>query len=144
MLNSVSVPSKSSYDSNTLKCQIPCWLYICSDACPGSDYPRTSCLLPSMTGARGVYLCTVFTPYQVFTNIIPCKPRQHIPMNLLVLPGSGLDPGSMRSVDPEPDSSGSGIRIRIQEGKNDPQKLEKMFWSAECFFGRPLWRPRDK
>jgi hypothetical protein len=31
--------------------------------------------------------------------------------------GSGLDPDSIGSVDPDP-----GIRIRIQEGKNDPQK----------------------
>ncbi len=33
-----------------------------------------------------------------------------------------------------------GIRIRIQEGKNDPQKVEKirnfMFWSAGCFLLR--------
>ncbi len=42
-------------------------------------------------------------------------------------PGSGsvLDPYSIGSVDPDPYlESGSvfGIRIRIQEGKNDPQK----------------------
>jgi hypothetical protein len=35
--------------------------------------------------------------------------------------GSGLDPDSIRSVDPYPDPY-SEIQIRIQEGKNDPQK----------------------
>jgi hypothetical protein len=41
--------------------------------------------------------------------------------------GFGLDPDSVRSVHPDPDpyseyGSVFGIRIRIQEGKNDPQK----------------------
>ncbi len=47
--------------------------------------------------------------------------------------GSGLDPDSIRSEDPE---SVFGIRIRFQEGKNDPQSRKKfknfMFWSAGC------------
>jgi hypothetical protein len=45
--------------------------------------------------------------------------------------------------------------IRIQEGKNDPQKCKKLLREEiECFevqyvlfvglFGRSLWRPRDK
>jgi hypothetical protein len=41
--------------------------------------------------------------------------------------GSVIDPDSIRSVDPDPDlysecGSVFGIQIRIQEGKNDPQK----------------------
>jgi hypothetical protein len=52
--------------------------------------------------------------------------------------GSGLDPVSIR------------IRIRYQEGKDDPQKQKKlrnlMFCNAEgrrilLKFGRHLWRP---
>ncbi len=38
--------------------------------------------------------------------------------------------------DPDPKPCLFGIRIRIQEGKNEPQKKKKLrnflFWSAEC------------
>ncbi len=37
--------------------------------------------------------------------------------------GSGLDPESIRSLDPYPDSE---FRIRIQEGKIDPQKYKNI------------------
>jgi hypothetical protein len=51
------------------------------------------------------------------------------------------DPDSIGLVDTNPDSeSGFGIRIRIQEGKNDPQKYK--FFSKFMFLsvGWPLLR----
>jgi hypothetical protein len=42
-------------------------------------------------------------------------------------------------LDPDSNGSGLGIRIRIQEGKNDPQKLKKIK-KISCFDGCSLLR----